>query len=191
MEGVPGRRRCLRRRKRRVSYIMSMEHKAFEFDWLPFERDLHHLIVDALSTRETRGVEAFVDENLTDLVDPYEGQPIAADWRNGLVNRDTHEVADYALTRYYDPVQDYGIGSAWIGISDAIDEQVVNALLGQPIGPSHNRFDPGRFGSSFQSPERVTESLVLLNSSSVAEMRPLVELFTRCARLGKGVYVTF
>jgi hypothetical protein len=124
---------------------MPREHKAYAFDWTRFEFELHPLLVEALTTDETAKLEAFIDQHLVELTDPYEGEPLSTDWRDTLENRDVHEYGDYALTRYYDPADNWGIGYAWTQLSDELPEPAANAMLGFAIGPAKNLFNPGRY----------------------------------------------
>src|SRR4051794_23851626 len=102
---------------------MSMEHKAFVFDWTAFALELLTPIVQALSEDDIRPLKAFVEAHRTELTDPYEGEPLPEEWRSLLETGDTQELADFALTRYYRPTDDHGIGSAWSEISDELTQE--------------------------------------------------------------------
>jgi hypothetical protein len=141
-----------------------MEHKAYAFDWRAFEFDLLPLLVDSLLAKETGGLVAYIDQHRNELTDPDEGQPLPVDWRNTLGNRDVHEFGDYALTRFYDPDDCWGVGYTWAHLSDELPEPAANVLLGFTVGPAAHRFDPGRYGSYFQTPELVHESLAVLEA---------------------------
>src|SRR5262249_35436836 len=135
---------------------MPMSHKAFAFDWLAFERDeLPELLTRALGTGETAGLFAYIERNRGILKDPYEGDPLSEDWKDLLENHDVHEYADFALTRFYDPAAEHGLSYCWNEIDDALPKEYRGILLGNPFGPRDNRFDPGRYGSYFQTPEQV------------------------------------
>src|SRR3954453_8782269 len=139
---------------------MPMCHKAYAFDWAAFERDeLPGLLSRALETGDTSGLLAYVERNRGLLKDPYEGDPLGEDWEDTLENRDVHEYGDYALTRFYAPAADRGLGPCWADIDDALPREDREVLLGSPFGPEHNRFDPGRYGSYFQTPVRAAGSL--------------------------------
>jgi hypothetical protein len=170
---------------------MPMEHKAYAFDWARFDLDLHPLLVEALTTNETAGLEAYIAQHLSELTDPYEGEPLSADWRDTLGNRDVHEYGDYALTRFYDPADSWGIGYEWVRLSDELPEPAGHAMLGFPVGPADNLFDPGRYGSSFQTSSEVGESLAVLGCVGHSELARYLELLERCAAQQRGVYVTF
>lgn len=170
---------------------MPMEHKAYAFDWSRFEFDLHPLLVEALTANDTSGLEVFIEQQLAELTDPYEGESLPADWRDTLENRDVHEYGDYALTRFYDPADCWGVGYEWARLSDELPEPAANALLGFRVGPAENLFDPGRYGSYFQTSARVRESLAALQPHACPELAEYLGLLERCAGEQRGVYVTF
>jgi hypothetical protein len=170
---------------------MSMSHKAYAFDWRRFEFELRPLLEGALVADNTGQLETFIDEHREVLADPYEGEPLSNDWRTALENRDVHEYGDYALTRFYDPADDCGIGEAWVRISERLSGRAANALLGCSVGAPKLVFDPGQQGSYFQTPAQVPESLAILKPLGVPELAPFIALLERCAADGCGVYVTF
>jgi hypothetical protein len=170
---------------------MPMEHKAYAFDWSRFELDLHPLLVDALAADDPAGLEAYIDRHRAELTAPYEGEPLSADWREGLENRDVHEYGDYALTRFYDPADCWGVGFVWSQLSDVLPGPAADALLGCSLGPPDRLFDPGRYGSYFQTPDRVQESLAALLQHACLELARYLELLERCAGERRGVHVTF
>ncbi|HZV07177.1 MAG TPA: hypothetical protein VE999_18995 [Gemmataceae bacterium] len=170
---------------------MPMEHKAYAFDWSRFEIDLLPLLVKALTTNDTAELDRYIDRHLLELKDPYEGEPLAADWRDMLENRDVHQYGDFALTRYYDPADYWGIGYEWTRLDNELPEPAANAMLGFAIGPKENLFDPGKYGSYFQTPDRVAESLAVLQKVSCPELAGYLELLVRCVAEQRGVYVTF
>jgi hypothetical protein len=169
---------------------MSMSHKAYAFDWRGFELDLLPLLEDALHADNTAQLERFIDDHREALTDPYEGEPLSDDWRAALENRDVHEYGDYALTRFYDPSEDCGIGEAWVRISERLSRPAANALLGCSVGTPKSVFDPGRCGSYFQTPAQVPESLAILKPLGLPELGPFLALLERCAAEKCGVYVT-
>lgn len=170
---------------------MAMSHKAYAFDWRRFEFDLYPLVEDALAANDPAVLEAFIEAHRHALTDPYEGQPLPEDWRAVLENRDVHEYGDYALTRFYDPADECGIAEDWAEISHRLPTVAVDALHGFSIGPPDRLFDPGRYGSYFQTPDQVRESLAALTPLGLPELARFVELLERCVADGRGVYITF
>lgn len=170
---------------------MSIEHKAFAFDWASFEQTLFPILTRALETGDVHELITFIDQNRAALTDPYEGMPLDDNWQNMLSNRDAHEYGDFALTMYYDPAAPCGLAYDWMALSDRLPARVNQALLGEVLGPEHNRFDPGRMGSYFQRLEQVRTSLEILNGENIPEMDEFRSLLTRCAASNQGVYITF
>ena len=136
-------------------------------------------------------MEAFIDHHVAQLKDPYEGEPLSADWRDKLGNKDVHEYGDYALTRFYDPADCWGIGYEWARLSEELPESAANAMLGFVVGPPGNLFDPGRCGSYFQTPRQVRESLGVLQAHTCPGLGRFLDLLSRCVAEARGVYVTF
>jgi hypothetical protein len=170
---------------------VGMHHKAYTFDWTRFQCELQTLLVRALTVDGAPELEAFIDQHRELLTDPYEGEPLPENWRASLGNRDVHAYGDIALTLYYDPADDRGIGGEWIELSNKLSAPAAKALLGFPIGSPAQLFDPGRYGSYFQTPELVGGSLEVLRPLNLTELQSFVELFQRCQASGLGVYVTF
>jgi hypothetical protein len=166
-----------------------MYHKAFAFDWTSFQRHLAPILHDALSSDSIAGLAAFIEHHWQSLTDPYEGQPLPEDWSALMENRDVHVYGDFALTLYYSPTVDFGVGDSWLALSD--DPSVAKALLGQPFGPADNVFDPGRMGSYFQTLDAVSSSLGILSADDRPELSDFIDLLERCGVEGMGVYVTF
>jgi hypothetical protein len=176
---------------------VSMSHKAYAFDWSAFERDeLHSILLDALSSGDTNGLMRYMEANQHHLKDLYEGGPLS-NWKNVLENFDVQEFGEFALTRFYDPEGDRGLGNDWFHIDEHLSEADRATLLGTPLGPSNAYFDPGRLGSYFQTPQEVVGSLarvqriVLLDDDLRESLAGFEDLLAECAEAGSGLYVTF
>jgi hypothetical protein len=133
---------------------MSMSHKAFAFDWDRFFAELLVPLTEALGANDPAGLHRFIEQNRSHLRDPYEGLPLPEDWSQRLETGSVHELGDYALTRYYDPQSDLGLGEIWLTLTESISADAQAALLGSPVGPAANPFDPGRLGSYFPHSSR-------------------------------------
>ena len=97
-------------------------------------------------------------------------------------------------------LDDIGLGDKWEEVERelvAAGENGVEIVLGMPIGPLGNRFDPGKYGSYFQS-----EQLVKKNLSRVAfavrreprladALRQLHKMLSIAESVGLGLYLTF
>ena len=171
---------------------MSMAHKAFAFDWRAFEESLLPIIESALCVGEGEVVKEWCVRNRALLVDPYEGQPLPEDWESHLEVGDVQELADYALTAFYDPCDDLGLGDVWLALDERVDPAISVALLGEAVGPAHTLFDPGRMGSYFVRPDQVKAVVDLLRSNDLVGLQEYAAAVERaCVSSSRGLYVTF
>jgi hypothetical protein len=95
------------------------------------------------------------------------------------------------LTKYYDPVNDAGVGEKWQELTTALNSQQQKALLGESFGLGSSQFDPGRQGSYFQTPALVRQSIQYLGNSCEVDIASFREFLASVASNGKGLYVTF
>jgi hypothetical protein len=177
-----------------------MRHKAFTFHFEPFSRELEPILERALKTGDCQDVVSFIELARPNLTDPYEGRPLPVDWQNLLEDKDAHQYGDFALTKYYSVLGDIGLGVKWEQAQRelvAAGENGAEIVLGMPIGPPGNRFDPGKYGSFFQS-----EQLIKKNLSRVAlavgkeprladALRQLHRMLSIAESAGLGLYLTF
>lgn len=171
---------------------VSFDHKAFSFDWFSFQHELAPVLARALSANEAAAVAAFVDSHRNACSSPYDGEPLDAGWQETLENGDLQEIADFALTKYYDPSADHGLNGSWADVESRMAPTGRAALLGSPfVAPAGTLFDPGRMGSYFQSPERVHASLETLRKLGFPELAAFVEFLTVVVADSRGLYVTF
>jgi hypothetical protein len=171
---------------------MSFDHKAFAFDWDSFQREMAGVLSRALITGDASGLERFVESNLSTCTSPYDGGRLGSNWRRCLGMAGLQEVADFALTKYYDPSQDQGLHEAWADIDSGLPVEGKVALLGMPFGERADRlFDPGLMGSYFQTPERVRASLATLRSVGASELEGYTRFLATVVSAAKGLYVTF
>lgn len=144
---------------------MSIEHKAFLFNYDGFELHLSSILMDSLTNEDTSNLVAFIKQNLASLKDPYEGEPLNNSWETMIDNADPHQYGDFALTMYYNPQHDIGLGYNWEDSHNFLCQKFIDKpliLLGVPFGSINNYFDPGKMGAYFQSPHQVQENLRLL-----------------------------
>jgi hypothetical protein len=173
-----------------------IEHKAFIFDYERFERELLPVLRYALATNDCSALISYIRQNIDSLTDPYQGKPLTDDWEGMIETEDAHQYGDFALTKYYNPTDDIGLGSAWQTIQDFIPaDRSSSPILGTIIGSIDDPFDPGKIGAYFQSKGQVAENLEFLQQlaqqHSLEELDKAVELFQRASQLHKGLYVTF
>lgn len=177
---------------------MSFEHKAFVFNYVDFQKELQPVLVDALASGDASGLVSFIESNRMVLRDPYEGFPLNEAWRELVEEEDAHQFGDFALTKFYDPRYDIGLGSSWEQVQSALDEKFgrgVVTVLGQAVGPEGAFFDPGKMGSYFWSEEAASAAwhklLDLQAEEQTEASNKFSELLERCVSEGKGMYVTF
>jgi len=170
---------------------VSFSHKAFEFDWLRFQVELAPLLYRCLADGRVQPLIEFADQFRDSLAGPYEGEPLEPDWQRNLGDSDVQEVGDYALTRYYSPAADKGLGETWMQVESRLDDEGRHSLLGTAFGPPDNEFDPGKMGSYFQSPDGVRTSLAVLKRVGIKELADYLSLLDTASKHGRGVYVTF
>ena len=169
-----------------------MIHKAFRFNWNGFDEELRDLLDNALMTNNPSQLVIRINSALNDFSGPYEGEPLTPNWMEVLNDcNDVHEIGDYVLTRFYQPINDCGIGDAWTDIDDRLDIVHRHALLGRTIGPAKNPFDPGKMGSYFQTTSDVAHSLLTLRGLNDQRLDEFTNLLNKCVSSGDGVYVTF
>ncbi len=174
---------------------MTMTHRAYAFAYSAFREELAPVLERALTTNDGAELSAFIDAQLDALCDPYEGEPLARDWRELLDSGDVQELGDFALTKYYDGDLDMGLDEDYRAISDELKKAGVGdqLLLGGTLGG----FDPGRQGAYFQSEGdvqaalRALQELVTATPELAEPLAPLLGLFGQAARSAKGLYVTF
>ena len=107
------------------------------------------------------------------------------------------QYGDFAITKYYNPEHDIGIGYDWERLDDLLLNVDTSPFLGTLFGSSGNYFDPGKQGSYFQSPEKVKNNLELLDSLSKEKLGNLPgiailkKMLSDASVLEKGLYTTF
>jgi hypothetical protein len=176
---------------------MTMQHRAFLFDFVGFQSELAGILEAALQSGSAAALIRFVDERRSSLRDPYEGEPLPDDWQHLVDSMDPQQVGDVALTRYYNPQDDRGLGPAWEAAADSV-ERIATSLgyspvLGRTIGPPGRHFDPGKMGAYVLSPADVENALDAIASSAIPTGRvdSLVQLLTDAKTQSLGVFVTF
>jgi len=166
---------------------MSFDHKAFAFDWQAFQSEMLPWFKQALEADDCKKFQAFVARNLDDCRNPYEGEPLEEDWEETVDVTDVQQLADYALTKFYEPSDSHGLSDAWMELDESLAPEIKHALLGRAI----EGFDPGRQGAYFLSPAEAKQSADLLQSVADREIREYARFLAQTAGEGRGVYVTF
>ena len=166
---------------------MTLDHKAYVFDWVSFEKELLPILREAVGTNSDASLREFLSRNISECCNPYDGEPLTPPWESNLEIGDVQELADFALTKFYDPDVDQGVGHNWIELDSQLPGEARRALLGFPV-PG---FDPGRQGAYFQSPSDVATSATALSTCPHPELVSYRELLETSRSQGFGAYVTF
>src|SRR5262245_55387643 len=130
---------------------MSMDHKAYVFDYHAFKSELSGTLMDALSTGQTDSLVKFIEGNRESLTYPYGTMPDQQTWRDliepgdhldeswqDLVETpDAHTYGDFALTKFYDPADDIGLSHGWDEAETLLERELGHDyyVLGTPFGP--------------------------------------------------------
>ncbi len=176
-----------------------MEHKAFLLNYQLFENELIHIIEKALVVDDYKELKSFVNENIKDLKDPYEGEPLELDWESLIEEKDPHQYCDFALTKYYNPLEDIGLGYEWDESNDYIMNNLkidYSPVLGNTLGPKNNYFDPGKIGAYFQSVDIVKHNLLVVRDlrdslSNDKLLDPAIAMLSKAIEHNAGLYITF
>jgi hypothetical protein len=129
-------------------------HKAFLFDFEAFDRELRPTLERALADGGCAELVVFIRDHVPSLRDPYEGEPLGAAWEAMIETPDAHQFGDFALTKYYTPRDDIGLGYDWEDVQASLgppSPHHMSPILGRTLGPPEQPFDPGKLGSYFQS----------------------------------------
>src|SRR5437016_6313326 len=138
---------------------MSTQHRAFPVDCAGFIAELAPILYRSLETGNVEPLARFIDEHRARLLEPDEWEPLDENWRDQVEPLDAHQLGDLALTAYYDPTSDIGLGTAWEDVFNDLaretDSDTDQLFFGEPFGPPGNEFNPGKLGSFFRSWETV------------------------------------
>lgn len=179
---------------------MSFDHKAFLLEYNQFEFQLSGILMDSLITGDVSQLVAFIIQNLAELKDPDEGEPLDDFWEEKIETKDAHQYGDFALTKFYCPQNDIGLSYDWNKMQNCLYKEFTeqpSILLGVPFGSENNLFDPGKMGSYFQSPYQVIKNLrtienfVLQKPELAIDLSSTVNMLRMAARERKGLYITF
>ncbi|MEH1896798.1 MAG: hypothetical protein V7K94_16170 [Nostoc sp.] len=179
---------------------MSMRHKAFIFDYDAFIQELADILENALAINQGNELITFIENNLSSLKDPDEGEALDSSWKEIIEIEDISQYGDFAITKYYNPQCDIGLGYDWLPLHNMLFNELdknVSPLLGKVFGISGNYFDPGKMGSYFQSLEQVNQNWELLNlllnekNEYLPSLVLAMKMLSNALDLQKGLYITF
>jgi hypothetical protein len=171
---------------------MSMSHKAYAFDWNAFECDeLFTILIESLESNDVLPLAHYIEIHRAEIKDPYKGELLTETWQEMLEKKDIQEYGDFAITRFYDPTIDMGIGEKWLEIEESLSDPNRGIFLGSPVHSKNNVFDPGYMGAYFQTPAQVSESLRKVSELATENIESFQSLLEDSNLRGLGVYVTF
>ena len=111
---------------------------------------------------------------------------------------DPHQYGDFALTKYFDPTADIGLGAAWEELQDLFANNSTlteSPILGSTIGPTEEPFDPSKMGSYFQSARQARENckylLGLAINEQTEDLQRAIQMLNEAVVAEKGLYITF
>jgi hypothetical protein len=179
---------------------MSIEHKAFVFDYRRFEAELLPCLLRALDSGSVEELRELIEAERGAYVDPYGFQKLGDDWEEMIETRDPHQYGDFALTKYYDGNKDIGLGYNWESVQSIFKNELPaepDVTLGMSLRGKLGAFDPGKMGSYFQSPEQVSAHLRRLTNlleskpSLSSLLLPLAAMLKAAVGEQRGLYITF
>ena len=159
-----------------------MGHHAFIFDWPTFERELLPAISAGLAG-DLEPLRGFARDQRGLLVNPLNGEPIT---EQDLHSEDVDWLGEIAMTRYFDPTADHGLGTSWETLIQALDADQQQLLLGEPISVEGRSFSPG---TVFQSNGRVRLAHRQLKELGLAELRGFVRTLRIAGVSQRGLMV--
>ncbi|WP_445627159.1 hypothetical protein [Nostoc sp. DSM 114167] len=177
-----------------------MEHKAFVFDYDAFIQELAEILENALVINQRNELITFIENNFSYLKNPDEGEPLDYSWKEMLDTEDISQYGDFAITKYYNPQCDIGLGYDWLPLYDMLLNELdkdTSPLLGKNFGIPGNYFNPGQIGSYFQSLEQVKNNFELLNwllnekKEHLPNLALLIKMLSNALESKKGLYITF
>lgn len=184
-----------------------MEHHAFLFDTERYHDGMEDLILDASRFGNTDVLEKYIDENRDSLKSPYTADPLDENWRDELVNGDVQELADFILTRCYDPEGDIGLGEDWEALCGAMEELDLSGgteyyFVGEEIQRGNFVLDPSGMGFGIIEPDNVelirdelesfTAEMEKNDDELLVELyRSLIEIYEAARIQSKGLLLFF
>ena len=164
---------------------MSKHHQAFVFDEAAFRRELAPL----LDRQADAALESFINDHRARLRDPETGAALELSWRQEPENEGFARRAALALTAFYDPTANIGLGSSAqkcrFALMDLYPEGRVfvgGGSLGVPEG-------------HFQSAGYVAESVVILERLQAEHRQkadvidPVLTMLQAALHTGRGLYI--
>jgi hypothetical protein len=148
---------------------MSIDHKAYLFQYDAFQEELADLLHRALQTGEVGRLHEFLNRHRTSLTDQATQEPLAEDWEEEYGQQpDVQQYADLALTRYYEVSDNLGLShgfdalGVYLGTVSPLARHADQLICGKLFGPKGRRLDPGRMGTGLVSSSEAARFAKLL-----------------------------
>jgi len=191
---------------------MSMEHKSFLFNTSAFTKELSEIILTAGETDNEKLLISFINQNLNDLKSPYSGEELTAEWIEELETEDIQELADFAMTKYYNPDEELGLSYSWELLLESFDELDLKFnneyyILGKSLDSENFTLDPGRMGLGFIDSQQISsihKELVTLKQNFInifetesldkeviQAYEELIEIYEEAKESNCGLLMTF
>ena len=173
---------------------MAMEHKAFGFRWNSFREALLPRFYLYLEGRVDE-VADFARAEAGDLFDPYEGMPLRVEQVNEALVRGEHDfIAEAALTAFYAPSEDVGVGYEYLDVHsrlEALGANYAGLLHGSTLSHAGKLFDPGKMGTFFCDLDEAESKSRLVSTIQDANLRRLLEPMAEAGLAAGGLFITF
>lgn len=150
---------------------MSIDHKAYLFQYDEFHQELADLLHRALESGEVEPLREFINFHRPALTDPWMEGPLEEDWEDEhRQNLDIQLYADVALTKYYDLTDNLGLSygfdalGVYLNAIPSLARHADSLICGALFGPKGKRLDPGRMGTGLLPAVRVAQLAKILTS---------------------------
>lgn len=189
-----------------------MEHKSFLFNTSAFTKELSEIILTAGETNNEELLISFINQNLDHLKSPYSGEELTSEWLEELETEDIQELADFAMTKYYNPDEELGLSYVWESLLELFDDLDLKYnreyyILGESLNFKNFILDPSKMGLGFVNSEHVNDihrELVSLkeNFAAICETEnfdektinvyeELIEIYQEAKESNCGLLMTF
>jgi hypothetical protein len=179
---------------------MSMNHKAYVFEDEAFDKELSVPLANALRKNDPKILLPFIDSHREQLK-WKRTDPMPKDLHAWCMEEGVQQAGDLALTAFYDPEAEIGLGPAWHQMHellDSIDVDAVGTLCGEPF-VARVVFNPGGLGAYFQTADEVwgnrdgLKSILRRNRKWVPIFAPASAMLETALQTGngKGLFVWF
>jgi hypothetical protein len=138
---------------------MSIDHKAYLFQYDKFQEELADALYRSLQTGIVLPLRVFINGHRGSLTDLATAKRLGKDWEQKYCrDEDVQSYADLALTRYYDLTASLGLCYGFDALAvylrslPSLARHAGRLIGGRLFGPKGKRLDPGRMGTGLLSP---------------------------------------